>query len=499
MNVLSTLEFGSTTIRAEYMDVVSYNDFNDDPYELDVEVENKVVEYIEITAVPTVVDPPNDEVHIPIGGFTVQLTVTAYFSDGSVDVVTYDTDWTLANADDDNLAGALINYGGENGLFISGTESGEQIVRAEYTYGNTVTASVTVYVDPGALQRLILVDADGSSATTSFYVGQDNMYAALGQLVGSTTYYYIADRDVVFNSTNVLAGEMVEGNDYDGEDETLLALAPGTTTVIVNHLATAINDSAQVTITDAIPLGIICRPGWVQRTPTDTVNYVVQILMSDGEAPAILDGTTNAETLSFQSDNTPVADFLPGSPLGLATAGDYGVATVTASWINPADDEEFSDTCDIEVVEELIMPGNCGVAYYIDSVDQSLYGSTENAGDNANNYNEGEDVFYSFILSEPATIDLSVITPDETGWDIVTLVAQGCSDGVCPNPSEDVFPLVDGETGELICLPSDPMPYYLIVDGTTVDDWGAFEIDLDFEFGCVPSFEGSYEVDEPLD
>jgi len=495
MNVLSTLDFGSTTVRAEYMGVTSYNGANTDPYELDVEVTDKVVEYIVITAeVMTVVDPPNDEIHIPIDGFTVQLIITAYFSDDSEDIVTEDASWILNNASvgGSDLTGASINNTDEKGLFTSGTEAGAQIVTATYSwgdYGDPVSASITVYVDPGALQTLIIVDADGDSATTDLIAGFGNEYAALGLLAGSTTYYYIADRDVEFISTDIDVGVM----DLDG-DGLLSATDPGTTTVIVNHPASAVSDSVEVTVSDAIPVGISCRPGWVQRTPGDTVNYVVQVLMSNGEAPAILDGTVNAETLSFSSNNTPVADFLAGSPLGLATAGTtLGVATVTADWTDPGSGDPFSDTCDIEVVEELVIPGSCDLAQYIDPVAQTLYGSTENAGDNALESPAGEDVFYMFSLDEPATVDISVISPVDT-WDIVPLVGSGCSeyDGEYSGPTS-YYDTVDGDTGELICLPSGS--YYIIIDGATADDWGAFEIDLDFEFGCVPDFEGTYVID----
>jgi hypothetical protein len=508
MNVLHTLEFGSTTIRAEYMGVISYRedvgeelgdeDYSN-PFELDVEVTDKVVEYIEITAaVPTVVD--SDDIRVPIDGFTVQLIVTAYFSDGDSEVVTDFAGWVLANNGNQLIEAHIDNTvddGSEEwdilgkGLFTSGTEAGQQIITATYaytgnTYGDQVTDSVVVYIDPGELDTLILVDADGDSATTSLYAGEANEYAALGTLVGSTTYYYIPDRDVQFISTN---DEEVGDIDSNG---LLTTFDSGTTTVIVNHIPTAIEDSVVVTVTDGVAEGIVCRPGWVQRTPGDTVNFVVQIQMSNitdpALQPAILDGTTEAETLTFDSSNDAVADFLPGSPLGLVTAGTtLGVATITANWVDPVSGVPFSDTCDIEVVEELVMPGSCDVAYYIDSSAQTIYGSTENAGNNAT-ANSGNDVFYRFILNEPATIDLSVISPIDT-WDIVPLVGYGCSGGG-PTGYNDI---VDSVTGELICIPSGS--YYIVVDGTTADDWGAFEIDLDFEFDCVPEFEGSYVID----
>jgi hypothetical protein len=354
-----------------------------------------------------------------------------------------------------------------------------------------VTDTVSVFVDSGALETLTLIDADGTAATTSVILGYENDYDAIGTLAGSTTQYYMSDRDLSYSSSDTDVG--VIGLNTGILSTGGIDMTTGTTQLIVNHAASGVNSAGlNVQVIDAVAEGIACRPGWLQRTPDDTVNFVVEILMSNGDTPAIIDGSTEANSLSFVSGNTAVADFLDGSPLGLATALEIGVATVTVTWIDPVGSETFTDTCDVEVVEELSIPGTCSDAMGIFAEDQVLYGSTENAGDDNDgdtdsaDDNGGEDVFYTFTLEDPATLDLSVLFPVEGGWAINPIVSTGCTD------SNEVD-LVDSGTDELICLPSGT--YYLIVDGETEDDWGAFEIDLDFEYGCVPGHSGSSVVD----
>jgi hypothetical protein len=495
-NVLSTLEYGRTTVRASYMGVTSFSDLPNEPYELDVKVSDKVVEYVEISVRQTVVGV-EDEVRVPIGEFTVQLVATAYYSDGTYDDVTITTDtpdefeWTIESPESAG-AGTVSS----EGLFTSGSVAGDHEVMFTYTYGTygeTVTDTIIVTVDPGALASLNLIDADHEGTTTSIIRGRTNDYDAVGTLAGSTTQYYMSDRDLAYSSSNSTQGGTI---DDDGVLDTLLLCDgvpcdPTTTQIIVSHATSGVNSSGLwVEIIDAVAEGIVCRPGWVQRTPDDTVQFLVEILYSNGDSPAIVANTTEWTNLSFDSGNPVVADILDGSPKSTVTALEIGVATITATWYDTVSDMTFADTCDVEVVEELSIPGTCGERMEIDADDQIIYGSTENAGNDNDGYGDdgGEDVFYMFDLMEPATLDLSVLFPSETGWTINPIVSEGC------NGSSEVE-TVDSGSGELICLASGT--YYLIVDGELSTDWGAFELDLDFEYGCVPEFTGDGDVDIP--
>ncbi len=386
------------------------------------------------------------------------------------------------------------------GLFTSNTtQTGAYVVKCEFTYGsgdyvNSADATITVNVDAGAVNTLTIVDADDhGTPTNSIILGNNNDYDVIATLTGNTTYqYYLADSVVTYNSNNLEVAVFTPGGvletagDTTCNDGAPAPCAPGTTTISA-RLGSVVSNNLVVTVTDAVVESIRCRPGWVQAILDDTVNFVVEKIYSDGTTVAIVDGSSDAADLTFTSDNTTVAMFEPVNPPSIATAVGLGFANITVDW------STFHDVCSMEVVEELQTNNSCDEAFDIDPVDQVLYGTTKDAGDDSNDANLGNDVFYTFTLDEPATLDINVQYPAASGWKIVTSVAD--ASGSCGHGEYTGTAIDLGTAPDLTCLPSGT--YYVVVDGEAADDLGSFEVALDFEGGCVPDFSGDSSVDIP--
>jgi hypothetical protein len=287
-------------------------------------------------------------------------------------------------------------------------------------------------------------------------------------LTGSTAQYWVTG-DVVFNSltTGVAA---FTGNNLD-------SVALGTTQISASR-GSVLSDSVLVEVVDAIPTGIDCRPTYVQTTPDDTVNFVIVASYTAGD-PVVV---TN-ELDSFTSSDEDVAAFLPVDPAGVLTAISLGTSVLEATWTDAITGLTFSDTCEVDVVGQVMLPETCEDADMISAEDQILYGNTEYANDDldGDSYQDG-DVFYIVQLDNPTSIDVTALLLFPAGWDY-TVTAYPLAYGSC-----------DGVGGAIPLSSSSPClnagTYMLVVDGNenpgSGADNGTFELDLDFE-SCVYS------------
>jgi hypothetical protein len=301
-----------------------------------VTVSGKELVSIAISAELNLVGGPTTSAQYPAGGYKLQLKATGHYSSGPDDDITGEVSWSLNTP---VVTGTTITSGG---LLTTGSPTAQatQVVKASL---GAVSSTFNVIIVPGAVTTIAIkhplevapyysnLDPAGEKVAK----GIEQQYLALVTIMGGSTYF--VSKNVTWTSTVPATGTI----DATGKFK---ALAVGSTNIAANKGAISSGPVA-ITVTNAIPVSVYCKPATVTLVPGGTAQLRAWVRFSDGSPDNEI---TTDSSASWVSTAVGVAGFNTPSVPGLLTGVAKGSAKAYATYPGvPA--PALADQCSINV------------------------------------------------------------------------------------------------------------------------------------------------------
>jgi hypothetical protein len=243
-------------------------------------------------------------------GTSLAFTATGTFSDATTQDLTAAVVWSS----DDALVAALSNVAGEEGTATALAE-GLALVGALHVQSG-LSGSTTLTVTPAVLTAL-----DVSPGSASIALGTSQAFAATGTFSDGSTQDLSSD--VLWSSSAPSVATIESGGAQAG---LATGAALGTTTIAALHLASGLQDAADLDVTAAVLVALEVAPADLSIALGTTQAFTATGTFSDATTQDLTDA------VAWSSSDTGVAtlDNAPGSA-GLATSLAPGTTTVTAT------------------------------------------------------------------------------------------------------------------------------------------------------------------------
>ena len=264
-------------------------------------VSGKIPDAIYVLAEPNLIGGSAAHATYPIGGYRLQLSAVAHYSDNSWGDVSPSVTWSLKSP---ALADAAIDH---NGMYATSSVAGDQIVVATL---DTLTREFTVHNVTGTLVNLTVTNSSGGAPATTVPKGLTEQYMATFKLSGSTVAgpYWGGSNFVWSTGDSALASVAISGTYHDVA--TFHALDLGTTSLSAK-VGVSTSGPLAIKITDTVPVGLTCQPDSTAVTAGSRIQFRAIATMADA--------STNDVSASVDW-NHPVTAILSIDPVGLATA-----------------------------------------------------------------------------------------------------------------------------------------------------------------------------------
>ncbi|MBS1152078.1 MAG: Ig domain protein group 2 domain protein, partial [Myxococcaceae bacterium] len=304
-NVSSLMVDGTTLVQGSYLGVVSPS--------AALAVNGSTLASLKVSSSQNLVGGPATAATYP-AGFALQLAALGTYSDNGTNDRTSAATWTLEAP---VLSGASIVSGG---IFstASSTPSGVQTVKAAE---GSVSTTFVVNVVNGTVASISIVNPDGTAATASVAKGLDVNYAAQVTLSGSANTYWITEQ-LNWYSSDITKGTIVSSGANGGKFHSVAAGATNLTAIY----GSITGGPLAVTVTNAVPTRISCRPGSVTGL---TVGSKVQ-LHAFVENSDLSENEVTASA-SWISATALVAEFQPEDSAGVISSRASGVSVISVS------------------------------------------------------------------------------------------------------------------------------------------------------------------------
>ncbi len=272
-------------------------------------VSGKTPDAVYVLAEPNLVNGSSLSATYPIGGYRLQLSAVAHYSDNTWGDVSPSVSWSLkATA----LADASIDA---NGLYGTSSVAGDQVVVATM---DTLTREFTIHNVAGALVNVTVTNSTGGAPTTTIPKGLTEQYTATFKLSGSTQAgpYWGGSNFTWVTGDSTLASVAIGGTYH--QVAVLHALDLGTTSLSAK-VGVSTSGPLAITITDTVPVSLTCQPDSTAVTAGSRVQLRAIATMADS--------TTNDVSASVDW-NHPVTALLSIDSVGVASAlmaGDVAV------------------------------------------------------------------------------------------------------------------------------------------------------------------------------
>lgn len=272
-------------------------------------VSGKVPDALSILSEPNLVGGSSQSATYPIGGYRLQLSAVAHYSDNTWGDISPSVAWSLKMP---ALADASVDA---NGLFSTGSVAGNQIVVATL---DSLTAEFTVHNVTGTLVNILVTNASGNAPAITVPKGLTEQYMATFKLSGSTQAgpYWSGSNFAWSTGDSALASVAMGGNYH--QVAVLHALNLGTTSLAAK-VGLSTSGPLAVTVTDTVPVSLACQPESTSVTAGSRIQLRAIATMAD----------SSTNDVSASADwNHPVTSILSIDPVGLATAlmtGNVGI------------------------------------------------------------------------------------------------------------------------------------------------------------------------------
>ncbi len=231
------------------------------------------------------------------------LTLTAYYSDGTNEIVSSQASWISSDS-----GVATVGATGSDGGLVRGTGEGTATITATYA-GLMQTAGVTV-------NAAVLESITVSPQQVSVPLGQTSQFTALGTYSDGSTPDIT--NQVAWRSSDPALASI---------DQTGLASTIAEGTVTISASLDSVSGQAQLTITAATPVSIGVSPASIEGPVGTTEQLTATALFTDGSTLDVTTGT------GWSSDNTAVAEVQPsGDSAGFVALRGEGTAVITATY-----------------------------------------------------------------------------------------------------------------------------------------------------------------------
>jgi hypothetical protein len=259
-------------------------------------------------------------------GFTRAITVTGIYDDLTTEDLTGSVQWTVANT-----AVATVDQGGDTpGMLRSLTVGSTSITATEPTTGITVTA--TAEVRPATLVAITVEPPLASVAS-----GYGRQFAAIGRFSDATTQDLTAVVDWSTTPSAIAGMDTQPGTRGFATGRSL-----GTATVRARHPESGIDDTAELTVTDAVLALLAITPA----QPSSALGFQEQCsatgTFSDGSTQDLtsvvqwVSASTNVATIDSSVNHGLVTTLATGTTVLTATEPTTGIVATATMTVTPA-------------------------------------------------------------------------------------------------------------------------------------------------------------------
>ncbi len=264
-------------------------------------VSGKTPDALFVLSEPNLVNGTIATATYPIGGYHLQLSALAHYSDGTWGDVSPSVTWSLKPT---VLADAGVDG---NGVYTTASVAGDQVVVATL---DTLTREFTVHNVSGTLVNLTVTNVAGGAPATTIPKGLTEQYMATFKLSGGTQAgpYWSGSNFAWATGDTTLASVAIGGSYH--QVAVLHALALGTTSLSA-QVGTSSSGPLAITMTDTVPVSLVCQPDATVVTAGSRIQLRAIATMADA--------STNDVSGSVDWDH-PVTALLSIDPVGLATA-----------------------------------------------------------------------------------------------------------------------------------------------------------------------------------
>ena len=293
-----------------------------------VVVSGKAPVALTVTAEDNLVGGTAASATYPIGGMQLQLVATVKYSDNTFGAVNPSTTWALQAP---VLADTAI---GEDGLFVTGSVAGSQVVVA--TLGGISKAFTVTMVD-GTIVDVTILSVNGGAPVNTVPKGGSQPYVATFKLSkGTVAGPFWSGRNLDWAVSNATVATLQTSGEYHHVN-VLHGLALG----IVNLTAVvgaSTGGPFAVTIVDTVPVALACSPASTTVTAGSHVQLFATATNADGStndvSAWVMWDVSSDETLSVDNAGlgsaTGIGSVNVWPELGNLVAGKPCVVTVKA-------------------------------------------------------------------------------------------------------------------------------------------------------------------------
>lgn len=232
---------------------------------------------------------------------TQQLTATAYYSDGSTQIVNGESTWTSSDA-----SKATVKASGENAGLVTAVGVGAAVITANY---QTLSATADVEVTSPTL-----IDIFVKPLAETLSIGLDEQYTAIGIYNNGTSSDLT--NSVTWRSSDIGIAVI----DLQGKAS---AVAIGAVTISAQ--SGSVTGNAQLTVTAASIVSLQVTPPHVLLPDGTTAQLTAVATYTDNSTSDVTSSTT------WSSSDTAIASVTNGDDGGLVKAHSIGSATITGS------------------------------------------------------------------------------------------------------------------------------------------------------------------------